>query len=422
MAARSGTPRRSGVVIALPVAHDRKTALSACVGHAHAADRFAEGEGDVIAVFGFGDGANEIALSVWAIGSSAVAERPDISRILGSPVEDALRLDLFMPAYTDAAIATEVLLIRVANDLATTFGGIVCDDIGAVYDPARLAAMAAAGEPRELSFAFASAAALRVRELTTRDRQPAPIAFEQLDEGDVLADSAPDIALDGASIFVVTGPNVPLVVASRIAAVATRTSMPLVVFAPQIASAQARVLDAANVRVVADAPSLASMIDVVSAGTSPARLVPDIDVARSEILLASTRAIEANAVRALLEHPRGSDTDDRAMRFERPDAATDVYVIDIDSAHPLIRELVASRDDLIASIDDRIRTLVVCESTFRDDRAATNADALAVSLLARVARAGDVAQDDTGALLSESDLARLAADRAETKQPEPKIG
>jgi hypothetical protein len=428
--------RRSGVVIALPFRADRTTVFEQCARSSVSADLFSAGERDVVAAFGFEDG--ETVLAVSHIGAGAASERPDVAQLLGHPVVDAVRVESFVsPTRPDAALRAEVLLVRVARDIANLYGGIVCDDVGAIYERDDLDDLVARGLPREASFAFGVAA---MAALNAGRGYPLPTHIDLPDLDPALAPSecAPDVALDIASIVVVRGPHVPVIAAARIAVLAgLRAGLPLVVFAPELGLNDAAILRAAGLIVCVSSEELEATLELLGSTRTIAQIIAPNSYGREEIALYAAGDLNLDVLRIFtarrsfdVAELAGADAGDqpaivlrdagaahdvrlpvRLARFAFRGAILDLYHLDVLRAHPLLAALMGARAEVASLVPDA-RYAVVCESLVERDAGAASADVLSISLLGELAlRAPCVAQDDSGALFDATGLARMAARR-----------
>jgi hypothetical protein len=428
---------RSGVVVALPLPADLSHIYNLCATFAIHAEQFAPGERDVIAVFDFASTLGETALAVSHIGADAIESRPDIAVVLGYPVVDAVRIDSYTtPDAPENALRAEILLLRIARDIARLYGGLVCDDLGAIYDPTELEDRVARGLPRETTFAFAVAASMLID--TIRDRPiAAHIALPDLNGERAPSECAPDLALAGASIFIVMGPHVPLITATRIAFVASAApSIPVVVFAPNLLEGDASVLRSAGVAVARSANELTTTLGDADS-TSLQRIVPATPYARDEVVFFATTNLGCEAVNAFIAHRlleiaelagRGfvdqpivvsedselghGSAPARLARFAFSGTVLDLYHLDVSRAHPLLVALIGARGELHDLYDRNIANAIVCEFLASGETPSEVADAFAMSLLAELAaREPSITQDDSGAVFDAVQLAGLSARR-----------
>ncbi len=435
---------RSGVTLysGLPLSLKDVSAAAKSVLNALGA-RIASDDGVLVAEIAVAD---EIASLEVGLVASSVAP-PEIARLLGDAPAGAVRIEtLVRPEELEATSRAEAILSACAADLALRFAALAYDDLGFVYDPVELDTIGKRGVSRAESFAYLAALALR-----EAPGEETAAEAEEIDLGNVQRLAAPnlpfpDLATSSSVVFAAAGPRVPLVDLTRIVMACAgdrRTNprrRPVIVFGPALEAGERRALYEIGIETIDAVAGLAPedgdkfVIDDSSPVRQRAR--------RDELALFSPLPIDARRARDILaglildlrESPCAGDASmPRSMECVAPDpsvlpgfpiaigkfeyarAGVEMYHLDLETAHPLLRASVKRRGEIEAVLGSPPRsvTLIELARTAEDgEEDFLRADAISVAVAqAFYSAARTLAADATGTLFGPDELMKLVTTR-----------
>lgn len=371
----------------------------------------------------------------------------EITALLATPVASSVRLENACDGE-GPAIESEVAMLYAASALVRQFGGVAYDDVGVVYDPDELEILGQRGAAREEFFAIrvaaAEASAVHSGFAGTKVQRPFD-SFVDTSRCELPCDACPDVVFGRTAVYGIDGVHLPLVELTRILLAAghdervNKAGYDVAILGPDLEADDRELLGRLGVASYVSQAALSAGVGDAAIDVSPPVRASR---RRDELALLIPLVSDAGRIRSMLEcFMRGLRTaaflatnpaipremellapDDafeprlpsRLAFFRYPQAQLDVYRLELDQAHPVLRAF-CRQEKLEAVVGQAVASVVLLELREMETEPGNavsqdyfRADALSVSLAQRFSSSAlAVAIDASGAIYGADELMRL---------------